>query len=83
MEYQIKIEARDKGFEMRVLMVIQLEGVHRWPTLKVLRGTMKMIRLVTQNRAALNPAGPSGKKAQKKEDMLAVLAVSVVQAPRG
>lgn len=68
---QRKIVAGTRGCLARAVIVIQLEGVHRRPILKVLRGIMKMIRLVIQNRAALKPAGPKGKRAQNKEETLA------------
>lgn len=68
---QRKIVAGVRGFVTKIFIVIQVEGVHRRPILKVLRGIMKIIRLVIQNRAARNPAGPRGNMAQKREEMLA------------
>lgn len=62
--------AGTKGLLSKVFIVIQLDGVHRRPILKVLRGIMNMMRLVIQNRAALNPAGPRGNIAQNSEETL-------------
>lgn len=64
------------GFATAVFIFIQFDGVHLVPILKVLRGIMNITRLVIQNRAAFRPAGPSGKKAQKKDEILAVRLVS-------
>lgn len=55
----------------KILIVVQLEDVHLRPILKVLRGIIKTMRLVIQNRMALKPAGPKGKIAQNKEETLA------------
>lgn len=51
-------------------MLVQLEGVHLLPILKVAICSMNMKRLDRVNRPALTPAGPNGKKAQKNEGML-------------
>lgn len=76
MACQRKTVAGFRGFRIRFLIVVQFEGVHLRPILKVLRGIMKMMRLVIQNRTPLSPAGPRGKTVQKKEEMLAGQRVS-------